>query len=91
MHPHVHFSENPWQGCSIESISLTKLDEGVRTGHRGDLLPMLLMKLRLQILQVRKGQLLGEASLTQDEVTHSFLYAVAGRKAPVFICPLCLT
>ena len=42
---------------------------------------MLLIKFRVQVFQVGKGQLLREGSFTQDQVTHALLNNVAGGKS----------
>lgn len=41
---------------------------------------MLLMELCLQVFEVSKSQLLGEAGFTQHQIAHSLLYGIAARR-----------
>ena len=66
--------------CVLSPLAvLTKFYEGVRSGHGGDFLPMLLVEFSLQVLQIREGKLFRECCLTEHQIDHSLLYSIATR------------
>lgn len=62
---------------SGSQIGLTKLDEGVRSCHRGHSPPIAAIEFPAEVFQVRKGRPFGKRSLTEEQVTHILRYQVA--------------